>query len=76
MEEDVWLVTFRRTQNLLWTMRCVFGMEMWRILTVKLTGLLAEQKKDALENIDYVQKNFNWDTIVEKTLGLYSEGCR
>lgn len=45
-------------------------------LAVKLTGLLAEQKKDALENIDYVQKNFNWDTIVEKTLGLYSEGCR
>lgn len=34
---------------------------------------IQEEKVDAPENITYVQENFNWDSIVERTLEVYKD---
>jgi len=42
-------------------------------LKEKLSAMLKEDKTEQLENISYVEENFNWDSIVDRTLALYKK---
>ena len=44
-------------------------------LQEKLQQLIEQSDTEQTENTTYVANNFNWDTIVEKTLKLYEKGC-
>ena len=45
-------------------------------LKEKLMLCLGQDQTDCMENRQYVQENFNWDTIVDRTVELYKKGCR
>ncbi len=44
-------------------------------LQEKLQQLIEQSDTEQTENTTYVANNFNWDTIVEKTMKLYEKGC-
>lgn len=40
-------------------------------LRQKITAILAAPKRDKAEQIEYIKKNYSWDTVTEKTLEIY-----